>query len=77
MHSNSDRTISIKDNSKHSSQTTLDNSNSTSVPENHPFISLALDHCSRISAQTSENRTIIEDINFGQGKRAQKGQRVF
>ena len=47
------------------------------IPDNHPFLTLALEHCSRISEKRTENKTLVEDISFGQGKRAQKGQRVF
>ena len=47
------------------------------IPDNHPFLALALEHCSRSSEKRTDNKTLVEDINFGQGKRAQKGQRVF
>ena len=47
------------------------------IPDNHPFLTLALEHCSRLSEKRTDNKTLVEDINFGQGKRAQKGQRVF
>ena len=60
----------------HSSPSSCTIAPHSGIPDNHPFLTLALDHCSRLEKRT-ENKTVIEDISFGQGKRAQKGQRVF